>query len=362
MNILISNLKFYILLLSVLFLSSCEKTVEKPDYGKYGNGILISNEGTFNAGNGSISYYDPELDTVFNEIFQKENNRSLGDIVQSVNRIGDFAFIQVNNSNKIEVVDAKSFQELGVIQNLPLVRYAIGNENTAYASAWGNWGMDGKIYFIDTKTLSVTDSVATGQGPEAMLLSNDKLFVANSGGWSFDNTISVIDPENKSLLETIEVGANPTSFVLDKANLLWVLCSGSVIYDENWAPAGHHPSKLVQIDPVSLNIIKEVELFENEHPSNLKINPEKNLLYIGAGMGFSGIYTLAIDEQTFNATKIIEKSFYGFDVNPDNGNIFGYEALNYTDRGTLYRYNSIGSELGNYQLGIAPNGSSLKRY
>jgi len=350
----------YLFAFSLLFVS-CTKTEDTPDYGKYGAGVLISNEGTFGAGNGSISYYSPDTDSVTNEIFQFENSRSLGDIVQSVNKIGDYVFIQVNNSNKIEVVDAKSFVEMGVIQELTQVRYAIGDENTVYASAWGTWGADGKVYIIDVNTLTVTDSVATGLGPEAMVLLEDKLFVANSGGWGFDNTVSVIDPTNKTVLQTIEVGANPKSMVVDKDENLWVLCSGSALYDANWTPIGHNPSKLIQINPSTNAIIKEVSLFAEQHPSKLAINPNGNLLYIGAGFGFNGIYTIDINDATFAETQLINKSFYGFDINPEDGVIFGYEALNFTERGKLYRFNESGSELGNYLVGIAPNGSSLKR-
>ncbi|MBN1650728.1 MAG: hypothetical protein JW857_05340, partial [Bacteroidales bacterium] len=100
------------ILLASIFIASCTKTEEKesPVYGKYERGTLISNEGTFGSGNGSISYYDPTEDTVTNEIFQLENSRSLGDVVQSVSKIGDYAFIQVNNANKIEIADASSFK------------------------------------------------------------------------------------------------------------------------------------------------------------------------------------------------------------------------------------------------------------
>jgi DNA-binding beta-propeller fold protein YncE len=356
-----AKIALFSLMLSGFLFSSCDKTQETPDTGKYGLGVLISNEGTFGAGNGSISYYDTEGDSVINEIFQLENNRSLGDVVQSVIRIGDYAFIQVNNSNKIEIVDGKSFAEVGVLQNITQVRYAIGDENQAYATAWGTWGADGKVYFIDVKTLRVTDSVSTGNGPEALLLFGENLFVANSGGWGLDNTISIISTTNKILLKTLTVGSNPKSLVLDKNNKLWILCSGSTIYDANWMPSGHHPSTLVQVNPITMVVEKEIPLFADQHPSKIAINPAGDKLYIGGGFGFSGIYTFGINEVSFTSNKLINNSFYGFDVNQEDGNIFAYESLNFTERGKLYIYSESGVEKGTYTVGIAPNGSSLKR-
>lgn len=363
MTKLVRKTTFIYLLLAGLLISSCtpKPVPENTDFGKYGLGVLISNEGTFNSGNGSISYYDAYSKSVTNEIFQLVNNRSLGDVVQSVIRIGDYAFIQVNNSNKIEVVDGKSFEEVGVIQNLNQVRYAIGDENTVYASAWGEAGIDGKVYFIDVNTLSVTDSVATGLGPEAMILIADKLYVANSGGWGYDHTVSVINTSNKTILQTIQVGANPKSMVVDKDNNLWVLCSGSELYDANWNIIGHNSSRLFKIDAATNLVTRMISLFADKHPNKLAINPDGNKLYIGAGMGVDGIYTMGINDAVFTETMLINKSFYGFDIDPSNGAIFGYEALNYTERGKLYRYSETGVELGNYVVGIAPNGSSFKK-
>lgn len=355
------NVLFLPLLFAVLISSSCTKTKENPDYGKYGEGVLISNEGTFNSGNGTVSYYNTENDSVINDIFKLENGRNLGDVVQSVSRIGDFVFIQVNNSHKIEVVDGKSFAEKAVIKNLTQVRYAIGNEQNAYATAWGKWGADGKVYFIDVKTLKLTDSVSTGLGPEAMLLFNDNLFVANSGGYTYDNTISVINTLNKSIIKTITVGANPKSMVLDKNQKLWVLCSGSEIYDANWNTIGHHASKLLRINPLDFSIEKEIQLFASKHPAKLALNGSGDLLYFGSGFGFTGIYTLNINSISFTENLLINKAFYGFDFNKNTNEIFAFEAPNYTERGKLYRYTADGVELGNYTVGIAPNGSSLKR-
>jgi len=346
-------------------ITSCTKKQEAEeeitDFGKYGLGVLISNEGTFGAGNGSISYYDTFYDSIINEIFQVENGRNLGDVVQSVSRIGEYTFIQVNNSHKIEIVERKSFAEMGVIQNLTQVRYSLGDENTAYASAWGTWGADGKVYIIDVNTLSVTDSVAIGLGPEEMILKDEKLFVANSGGWGYDSTISVINTTNNTLLQNIYVGANPKSMVMDKNGMLWVLCSGSAMYDMNWNPIGHRPSKLVQINTAELVVEKDVLLFDEQHPSKLAINPNGDKLYIGAGFGFNGIYTFDIEKNTFAEDLLVDKSFYGFDIDQADGKIFAYEALNFTERGKAYRYAENGVELGSYLVGIAPNGSSLKR-
>ena len=66
----------HIVLLCGLLLAGCMKwdygdTVE--DFNATGAGLFITNEGNFQYGNASLSYYDPETKQVQNEIFFRAN-------------------------------------------------------------------------------------------------------------------------------------------------------------------------------------------------------------------------------------------------------------------------------------------------
>ena len=60
----------------------------KWDYGKTeefsasGTGLFITNEGMFQYGNATLSYYDPETKQVENEVFYRANAMKLGDVAQ----------------------------------------------------------------------------------------------------------------------------------------------------------------------------------------------------------------------------------------------------------------------------------------
>jgi hypothetical protein len=106
------------------FLFSCEKDKEEV---KYTNGAFVVNEGAYTGNNGTISFYSFDEDTVVNDIFFVKNSRALGDVVQSMTIDNGKAYIVVNNSNKVEIADAVTFKELGVIENVNSPRYFISD-------------------------------------------------------------------------------------------------------------------------------------------------------------------------------------------------------------------------------------------
>lgn len=343
-------------MLGILTFSSCKKETDEPivtPLGKYEGGAFIINEGNFNLGNGSISYYNPSTDEMTPAIFQLENNRNLGDVVQSMTIIGDRGFISVNNSNKIEVVNYKDFSEQGVINHLPIVRFiAEGISNTAYVSMWGNGG---QVKVINTNTLSIVDSVMVGDGPEGIIYAEQKMFVANSGGFDVDNTVSVISVNNNEVVKTIQVGYSPKQFVRDATGMIWVLCAGA----GSWSSVGTQPSSLVQIDPKSLEIIQEIALFADLQPGSIGIDKTGTVVVIGGGYGVNGLYKILVNNPEPPTTPFIDGYFYGFNVSPTTGEIFIADAGDYTNNGIVYRYNFLGNKLGEYEAGIIPNGAAF---
>ncbi|MBC7641828.1 MAG: hypothetical protein H7174_05740, partial [Flavobacterium sp.] len=111
---------FLITIISVLFLVSCSKDeLEVPVYtskGTYDSGVLVLNEGAFMSSNSSVSFISFDLNTVQNNIFSLANpSLVLGDVAQSIGFNGDLAYIVVNNSNKIRIVNRYTMANVAVI-------------------------------------------------------------------------------------------------------------------------------------------------------------------------------------------------------------------------------------------------------
>ena len=342
------------MLIMVLFFSSCKKdknTIIEPE-GIYSNGAFISNEGTFGSGNSSISFLDFDSDIVLNEIFAVTNNRPLGDVLQSIKLINDNLYCVVNASNKIEVVKADDFSEFGVIEGLDNPRYITTEKNKLYISEWGNGG---QIKVLDPATRIQMKTIEVGTGPEGILANNNLIWVANGGGYLVDSTVSVINTTTDEVIATIVVGYNPKEMVLDADGNVWVICNGYIEYDANWNIASESPSKLVKVSASSLEVLLEIEISNTLHPQHIDISKDRKTIYYGGGFGVAGIYS--INYTNYLNTQIIgsDKYFYGFNVNPDNGDIYGLEAPSFTENGNLLRYNASGEFIKQYEVGIGPN-------
>ena len=86
-------------LLGTLFFNSCTKDDKKENF-PYDNGVFITNEGPFQSGSGTITFYDKATGLTQEKIFETVNAMPLGNIVQSMNIFNNKAYIVVNNANK----------------------------------------------------------------------------------------------------------------------------------------------------------------------------------------------------------------------------------------------------------------------
>jgi len=351
---------FLALSFTILF-SSCDNDDDNNDEeiitGAYIDGAFITNEGAFGEGNGSVSFYDYEEDTLINNIFETVNNRTLGDVVQSLTVFNHTAYIVVNASNKVEVAKSNTFEELGVISDVTNPRYFIAiNKDKGYVSQWGD---NGAVKVVDLNTLTVTKTITVGAGAERMIMNNGYIYVANSGGYANNNTISVIDPAIDEVTATITLdGDSPRDFVVDANDDIWVLCAGFVTYNADWSVASQTASKLVRINPTTNEVAETITIAEDFHPTCLETSKNGNNLFYGGGA--FGVYKMSITDDSAPTEMLIENYFYGFNINPETGNIFAMEA-NFTSNSTMHRYQPDGELIKSYTAEIGSNGTEFKK-
>ena len=95
----------------------------EEDFTAPKQGLFITNEGNFQYGNATLSFYDPAKDTVQNEIFFRANAMKLGDVAQSMLIKDDMGWVVVNNSHVVFAINTTTFKEVGRITNLTSPRY-----------------------------------------------------------------------------------------------------------------------------------------------------------------------------------------------------------------------------------------------
>ena len=91
---------------------------DMEEFAATGPGLFITNEGNFQYGNATLSYYDPATKKVENEVFYRANAMKLGDVAQSMTIHNDLGWIVVNNSHVVFAIDLRTFKEVGRITNL----------------------------------------------------------------------------------------------------------------------------------------------------------------------------------------------------------------------------------------------------
>jgi DNA-binding beta-propeller fold protein YncE len=312
----------------------------------------ISNEGAYGFENASLSAYYPLENKVVNNAFEKVNNRGLGDVLQSTYHYKNKLFMMVNASSKIEIAETPSLKEIGVIPNVSMPRYMVGDDKTGFVSSWGNGG---EVIVLNLETNKKIKSISVGSGPEHLMLTNQYIIVCNSGGFDVDSTISIIDKSLNIIVKTLKVGDIPMDLVLARDNKIWVLCKGQIIYNALWQVIGHTPSKLVKLSNSNLSIEKEIKLFDDQHPSQLAINSEDDILYIGGGFGFNGIYQFDLAAEKLDTNAISNKSFYGISYE-EKSNLYGFESPDFTSSGKMYIMDDSAKVEKTFTVGIGPNG------
>lgn len=344
--------RLFILLYSTVFLfSACSDDDSVPPVvsGDYDQGVFIINEGNFGTGNSAISFYYREKDSVAHNIFSKVNGRALGDVAQSMFIEDSLAYIIVNVSNKLEVVNHSTFKSKGGIdEGLTNPRYFTVLNDKGYMTNWG--AFDGTvpafIAVVDLKTLSVETKIETGngKGSEAIVAIGNKLFFTNS----FENTLGILDPATEEVKE-LTLFNSPKEMVVDRNGKLWIICSGEF---------GENNGKLFRVDPVSNEIEQSLDL--GKSASKMVLNKNKDVIFYISG---NAIYRLGIDATSASTAAWVTNesaSFYGVGYDPQKDHVYASDANAFQGGGTVYRYDLNGELLGDFDAGVGPNGFVFK--
>lgn len=312
------------------------------------NGCFIINEGNFNWGNASVSFFNSETGGVYSDVFESANQRSLGDVAQSMKIFNGRGFIVVNNSNKVEVVSLEDFKSVKTITGFHSPRYLeIVDSTKAYVT-----NIHGDISIVDLNSLEITGSIHTSDWTEDMVRLHEFVYVTSVGQFNESNAarkakVFVINTKEDKIVDSILVGIEPMSIVIDKKDKIWVLCTGG------WD--GVEPASLFRVNP-DLKLVEKKFSFPGMQntPSRLCINPGGDTMYFLN----NGIFRMSVTASDLPAQPFIpagSKLFYGLDVNPYNGTIWTTDAVDYVQNGWVYQFDpATGSERKSFKAGRIP--------
>lgn len=321
----------YILALLIV-LSACDKPAVTPQEEHFlSNGVLIANEGNFQWGNASVSFYDFENDTVLEKVFQGVNQRPLGDVLQSINIFENKAYMVLNNSGTIEVVDKNSFELEATISGLTSPRYIhFVNSNKAYVSDL----YAELIAVIDLNSNEILDYIYCDGWTEEMVQIGSYVFVVNKE-YDLVHKINTLTDANESYQQ---FNFNIASIKVDNQDRLW-LC-GDI------AQTG----KVIAMD-VNGTILYDYTI-EGAWPTDLFVTEEGHDVYFLS----DGVWHINEFTDNIVTSPIIPadgRLFYGLSVHEDK--IYIADAINYVQKGKVWVYDLQTTLLDEWEVGIIPS-------
>lgn len=323
-----------------------------PPDGKV-RGLYLLNEGNMNMNKASLDYLDLLTGQYNRRVFSAYNpeiTRGLGDVGNYIATYGSKMYLVINNSNKVEVVDANTVTRIRQI-NVNQCRYIDFYKDKAYITS-----NDGFVAVVDTSTLEVEAKIPTGRNPEQLVVVGNKLYVANSGGYSppnYEKTISVINLDTQQEIRRIEAGINLHRMAVDAYGDLYVTSRGDY-YDV--------PSKVFIIDTHTDKLKQTLHIAA----SNLYIHKDLAYIYSVEWSYITSTNTISYTLLNVKDETILDRSFitdgtekqiripYGIAVDPETEDVFVTDAKDYVTPGTLHCYDKNGKHKWSVMTGDIP--------
>lgn len=342
-NGLLHCITWLTILVSLPLLNSCKsdkpEDINEPQIVVNSKSVYICNEGNFQFGNASISYYNPSQNECSEDIFKSNNNSNLGDVCQSMTFFNGKAYIVVNNSHKIEVVNLSTFQRIATINGFNSPRYFLPiNNSKAYVTDL----YENRIAILDLNTNSISNYIPCNGWTEKLKMMYGKVFITNQRS----DKLYVINAINDQITDSIPLKEGGNSVIEDKTGKLWVLCGGNRV--------SSIPGGLYRINP-STNEVEQSFPFtsSNTTPWRLTVNATNDTLY----WLNNGVYRMAINDSSLPTAPFIDQSgsnFYGLGIDPSTNEIYISDAIDYVQKGVIYRYQSNGNLINTFRAGIIP--------
>ncbi len=172
----------------------------------YTQGAYVLCEGNYGWGQGTIEYLDTSMPGGQTEdAYLLANGFAAGNVVQSMATSGDSAYLVVNNSNKVELIEKRTLKRLRAYTQLVSPRFAL----PVGPDLWVTDLYAGRITVLDRATLALKRTIKAPGWTEQLVYAQNRVYVANrrqttqaAGG--INEQVLVCDPTTYSIVDSIK--------------------------------------------------------------------------------------------------------------------------------------------------------------
>lgn len=339
----ISKLLSALFAATLLFTTSCrtDDPIDEPQpKGAYENGIFLSNEGNFGSPTATVSFISNDL-SVENKIYSANNGGAvLGDVLQNIGVNGDNAYLILNNSNKIEIVNRYTFKKVATVSDqVSQPRYIAFAGNNYYVT--NSSGSSKFVNVYNSTTNAFVKKIDLTSSGERIVEASGKIFVQNASFGS-GNKITIINPTSNTVEKEVTV---------PNGNIKKTISAGGNVYTIASTSTDSYIYKLSPTGAIS----STTTLSGIANGNNLEIDGTKFFFSSGAK-----VYSMDLSSTVIPTTPVLTltdnswSALYGFSV--IDGKIYISNANGFTADSTVEIYSTTGTLLKTVTAGRGTNG------
>lgn len=331
-------------------------------------GMYILNSGGKGNNETTLDYFDFTTGVYHRNIFAERNPETipvLGDNGTSIAVHDGRLYVVLNNSHRVVILDAYTTRMLGEIP-VNDCRHIAFDRSSGYISSYLKPQKTdvhpplGEVVRFSLSSFEITGRVTVGFQPEALMVLDTVLVVANSGVYNkpqMDNRVSTVDLDDFSQIAHTKVCISPNQMLLGSKDYLWISSRGDF---------RANPPKLYLLKRFDNNSYFDVT--DSLDVPCFAMSTFKDSIYVLSGqikengrvqdVRYRKLSMLSHDEADpflSNEQETEIQSPNGLAIHPINGDIYVLDAKNYTSSGMLFCYSHSGEKKWSVRTGIQPN-------